>query len=130
MLVYDDIEPVNKIMIYDKGVEVCPPYSDTEEEFCISYRDGEAVPYPIEWREPLRIQCQHFLDSIAQGKEPRSNGRMGLEVVKILESAQHSLLDGGIREVIGESRGFCAYRTRREAGSKCEDICFREPVRL
>ncbi|MCL4488747.1 MAG: Gfo/Idh/MocA family oxidoreductase [Chloroflexi bacterium] len=130
MLVYDDIEPVNKIMIYDKGVEVLPPYSDTENEFHLSYRTGDAVAYPVEWVEPLKVQCQDFLDCIAQGKEPLSNGRMGLQVVRILESAQHSLLNGGSREVIGESRGFCAYRTRREVGPRCKDLCFREPVWL
>jgi predicted dehydrogenase len=52
MLVYDDVAAMNKIMIYDKGVEV-PPYSDTEEQFQISYRSGDGVPYPLDWREPL-----------------------------------------------------------------------------
>ncbi len=130
MLVYDDIEPVNKIMIYDKGVDVLPPYSDTEEEFHLSYRSGDAVPYPVQWVEPLKMECQHFLDCVKQGREPLSSGKLGLQVVKILESAQRSLLNGGNQEVIGESRGFCAYRTRREAGPRCKDLCLREPVWL
>lgn len=129
MLVYDDVEPVTKIVIYDKGVEV-PPYSDTEEEFHLSYRTGEAVPYPLEWVEPLKVECQHFLDCIRQGSEPRSSGRVGLEVIRILEAAQCSLLNGGSREVIGESRGFCAHRTRRETGPRCQDLCLRQPVWL
>ncbi len=99
MLVYDDIEPENKIMIYDKGVDL-PPYSDTEEEFHMSYRNGEATPYPIKWVEPLRAECQHFLDCIAGGTEPRSSGRAGLQVVQVLETAQRSLLNGGSREAI------------------------------
>lgn len=99
MLVYDDIEPENKVVIYDKGVEV-PPYSDTEEEFHMSYRYGEAVPYPVTWVEPLRVECQHFVDCIQEGKEPRSSGGVGLRVVKILEAAQRSLLNGGMREDI------------------------------
>jgi len=98
MLVYDDIAE-NKILIYDKGVEV-PPYSDTEEEFHLSYRYGEAVPYPVNWGEPLKAECQHFLDCIREGKEPRSSGRIGLKVVKVLEAAQRSLLNGGVREDI------------------------------
>lgn len=99
MLVYDDIEPENKVVIYDKGVEV-PAYSDTEEEFHISYRYGEAMPYPVTWVEPLRVECQHFVDSIREGKEPRSSGGVGLRVVKILEAAQRSLLNGGMQEDI------------------------------
>ena len=99
MLVYDDIEPENKILIYDKGVEV-PPYADTEEEFHLSYRYGDVVPYPVNWVEPLKVECQHFLDCIREGTEPRSSGRVGLKVVKVLEAAQHSLLNGGIREEI------------------------------
>lgn len=130
MLVYDDLEPVNKILIYDKGVDVLPPYSDTEEEFHLSYRNGDAVLYPVNWVEPLKIQCQHFLTCITQGKEPLSSGRVGLQVIQILESTQYSLLDGGKPEVIGESRGFCAYRTRREIGPRCKDLCLRESVRV
>jgi predicted dehydrogenase len=99
MLVYDDIEPEDKILIYDKGVDV-PPYSDTEEEFHLSYRYGDVVPHPVEWVEPLRSECQHFLDCIREGKEPRSSGRVGLKVVRVLETAQQSLMNGGRRETI------------------------------
>jgi predicted dehydrogenase len=97
MLVYDDIDPENKILIYDKGVEV-PPYSDTEEEFHLSYRYGDVVPYPVNWVEPLRAECQHFVDCIQDGTEPRSSGRIGLKVVKVLEAAQRSLLNSGAQE--------------------------------
>jgi len=99
MLVYDDIAPENKILIYDKGVEV-PPYSDTEEQFHLSYRYGDAVPYPVNWVEPLRVECQHFVDCVREGKEPRSSGKVGLKVVKVLEAAQRSLLNGGMRETV------------------------------
>ncbi len=99
MLVYDDVEPENKIMIYDKGVTI-PPYSDTEADFRLSYRTGEGVPHPIQWQEPLKVECQHFLQSIMQGTEPRSGGQNGLEVVKVLEAAQVSLMNGGGREAL------------------------------
>ncbi len=98
MLVYDDIA-ADKVVIYDKGVEI-PPYSDTPEEFHASYRHGRAEPYPIEWVEPLRAECAHFLECIREGKRPRSDGYVGLKVVKVLEAAQRSLLNGGWREEI------------------------------
>ncbi|MHC4617462.1 MAG: Gfo/Idh/MocA family protein [Planctomycetota bacterium] len=99
MLVYDDIETENKILIYDKGVEV-PPYSDTEEEFRLSYRYGDVMPYPVNWQEPLKVECQHFLSCIQGGQTPRSSGSIGLKVVKVLEAAQRSLLNGGMREKV------------------------------
>lgn len=129
MLVYDDVDQDNRILIYDKGVEA-PPHSDTEAEFHLSYRNGEAVPYPLEWVEPLKRECQQLLDCVKSGTPPCSCGRSGLEVVKILEAAQCSLLNGGSREVIGESRGFCAHRTRCETGPRCQDLCLRQPVWL
>ncbi len=99
MLVYDDVEPENKVLIYDKGVEV-PPYSDTLEEFHLSYRYGDITPYPVQWVEPLKAECLHFLECIRENKRPRSDGYAGLKVVKILEAAQESLLNGGMRENI------------------------------
>jgi predicted dehydrogenase len=100
MLVYDDIEPEDKILIYDKGVQEELPYSDTEEEFRLSYRYGDVLPYPVAWVEPLRVECQHFLDCIRDGKDPRSSGRVGLKIVKVLEAAQQSLVNGGVQESI------------------------------
>jgi predicted dehydrogenase len=99
MLVYDDVDPQNKLSIYDRGVDM-PPYSDTEEEFHLSYRTGAATPYPIEWVEPLRVECEHFVDCIRHGTEPRSGGEAGLQVVRVLEAAQRSLLNDGHLEAV------------------------------
>ena len=97
MIVYDDIEPVNKVVIYDKGVDV-QPYTDTYEEFHLAYRYGEAVPYPLKWEEPLKKECIHFFKSIRDGAPSRSDAREGLKVIQIIEAAQKSLLNGGVRE--------------------------------
>ncbi|NLT43038.1 MAG: Gfo/Idh/MocA family oxidoreductase [Anaerolineae bacterium] len=99
MLVYDDVATDAKVMIYDKGAEV-PPHSDTEAEFRVSYRWGDGVPYPVEWEEPLKAECRHFVDCIRSGAEPRSSGRVGAQVVRVLEAAQASLVNGGGREVV------------------------------
>lgn len=98
MLVYDDIAD-EKILLYDKGVDV-PRYSDTFEEFHLSYRTGEGEPYPVPWAEPLKGECRHFAECIVTGKQPRSNGLDGLRVVKVLDTAQRSLVNGGGRETI------------------------------
>jgi len=99
MVVYDDVEATEKIKIYDKGVDM-PPYSDTLEEFHLSYRYGDITTPAISGVEPLRLECQHFLDCIRTGERPRSDGRDGLEVVRILEAATRSLLNGGTGERI------------------------------
>jgi len=97
MLVYDDIAPQHKVMIFDKRVEI-PPYTDTEAEFHASYVQGEGQPYPILWTEPLRKECAEFIRAIRGGYESRSNGEVGLEVVRILEAADKSLHNGGAWE--------------------------------
>lgn len=90
MVVYNDVESMEKIKVYDKSV-VAPSYADTFREFNCSYRYGDVlIPY-VPFTEPLKIECQHFIDCILQGIEPCTNGTKGLQVVKILEAAQRSL---------------------------------------
>ena len=90
MLVYDDIEPQEKIKIFDKGVEI-PPYYDTYAEFHFSYRYGDIHSPRIDDYEPLKKECEHFLTCIEKGICPLSDGYSGLRVVSILEAADKSL---------------------------------------
>ena len=94
MIVYDDVETQEKIKIYDARVDV-PPHYDTFAEFHYSYHYGDRyIPY-VKQDEPLRIECQHFIDCIREGKTPLTSGRAGLEVVRVLEGASHSLKQNG-----------------------------------
>ena len=99
MLVYDDIEPNEKIKIYDKHVEA-PPHYDTFAEFQYSYHYGDMCAPYLKMVEPLKVECQHFLDCIENGIKPLSSGKEGLEVVKILELASQSLKNGGAKVAI------------------------------
>jgi predicted dehydrogenase len=99
MAVYDDVESNEKIRIYDKGVDV-PPYTSTFEEFKLSYRYGDVVIPHLSHMEPLRVECNHFLDSIMNKTQPLSNGESGLRVVKVLEAAERSLTNHGIQELL------------------------------
>jgi predicted dehydrogenase len=99
MIVYDDVENLEKIKIYDKGVEV-PPYTDTFGDFQLSYRYGDISIPQIQMAEPLKLECLHFIDCVLGKGRPRSDGRVGLKVVKVLECAQRSLLNGGRSEKI------------------------------
>lgn len=99
MVVYDDLEPEEKIKIYDKGVDK-PPYSDTFEQFKLSYRYGEVTSPRVPIDEPLHLECAHFIECVREGTHPRSNGEVGLKIVRILEMAQRSLLNGGQGEAL------------------------------
>jgi predicted dehydrogenase len=94
MLVYDDIAVQEKIKIYDKGLEL-PPYYDTFAEFHFSYRSGDTYSTRIDEYEPLRKQCDTFLECIKKESPPPSDGNNGLRVVSILEAASKSLKQGG-----------------------------------
>jgi predicted dehydrogenase len=94
MIVYDDIQPSEKIKIYDARVEA-PPHYDTFAEFQYAYHYGDSYTPYIKQEEPLKVECQHFLDCIRQKKTPLTSGRQGLEVVRILEAASVSLKQNG-----------------------------------
>jgi len=94
MIVYDDLAPLEKIRVFDTRVER-PPHYDTFGEFQYAYHYGDMhAPY-IKQEEPLRTECQHFLDCIKFGTKPLSCGARGLELVKILEASSESLRQNG-----------------------------------
>jgi predicted dehydrogenase len=99
MIVYDDTEPLEKIKIYDKRVEV-PPHYDSFGEFQYSYHYGDMhAPY-LQQSEPLKDECQHFYDCITTKAKPDSSGLEGLQVIEILEAASQSLKNGGAEVAI------------------------------
>ena len=101
MLVYNDVEPIEKIKIYDKRVEI-PPHYDSFGEFQYSYHYGGVYSPYVKLVEPLRVECQHFLDCIRTGAKSESSGKDGLEVVRILEAASASLKNDGAQVAINQ----------------------------
>ena len=99
MAVYNDMETEGKIKIYDKGIDA-PDYTNGFGEFEYNYRSGDINMPNIRFTEPLLQECQHFVDSIINHTEPKSSGRNGLRVVKILEAAQRSLTKSATHELI------------------------------
>jgi predicted dehydrogenase len=102
MLVYNDIDPAEAIKIYDKRVET-PPYYDTFAEFHYSYHYGDMYSPYLKQYEPLKRECQHFLDCIKSGEEPESSGYDGLQVVQILDAASESLKREGAKVEISDA---------------------------
>jgi predicted dehydrogenase len=94
MIVYDDVAPLEKIRVFDARVER-PPHYDTFAEFHYAYHYGDVYAPYIKQEEPLKTECQHFLDCIREGKQPLSSGEQGLELVRILEASSISLKQNG-----------------------------------
>ena len=94
MVVYDDLEPREKIRVYDVRVER-PPHYDTFGQFHYSYHYGDCYIPHIQQEEPLQVLCKHFLHCIETGEQPLSCGRQGAELVRILEACSESLAEGG-----------------------------------
>jgi len=94
MVVYDDNEPLEKLKIYDKCVEI-PPHYDTYAEFHFSYHYGDMYAPYLKQIEPLKVECQQFIESINDGHISPSSGEEGLKVVQVLEAATRSLKNGG-----------------------------------
>jgi predicted dehydrogenase len=92
MAVFDDAEATEKLRIYDNHAEV--PAARTYGE-AIQVRFGDILIPRVDMTEPLKIECQHFVDCMTTRSTPVSDGRDGLRVVRILEAAQQSLdMDG------------------------------------
>ena len=84
MAIYDDTNPAEMLKIFNKG-------ADRGVDPIVSYRHGAITIPHIEWMEPLRLECEDFARSIRTGEPPEADGRIGLEVVRLLTAAQASL---------------------------------------
>jgi len=92
MIVFDDMEAAEKVRVYDKGAVVNSVDSYVE---AITLRTGDILIPKVPGGEPLKTECQHFIDAIANDTTPRSDGYDGLRVVKVLEAGSTSLALGG-----------------------------------
>lgn len=100
MVVYDDASTEAKIQLYDKGIDrrgLDGSLGDFDSfgKFQLIQRAGDVLIPRIDFAEPLRNECQHFVECIVAGKKPLTDGENGLRVVKILEAASRSLAAGG-----------------------------------
>ncbi len=93
MATFDDMEPAEKVRVYDKGVDVVGSVVDFDQS--LTLRAGDILTPKIASGEPLRAECLHFLEAIEAGTTPRSDARDGLRVVRVLAAGQESLNEDG-----------------------------------
>ena len=90
MITYDDLEPSEKVKIYDKGVNLTEDAAQIQE-MRVGYRTGDMWAPKLVGTEALRVEGEHFADCIVNGKTPFTDGRLGLRVVELIEAAAHSM---------------------------------------
>lgn len=101
MVIYDDVDPEARLKIYDRGFEIEPVMSEIDHADPSSYtyrlRTGDIIAPYVDWKEPLMIECRHFVEVIRDGGVPLTDGHNGLRVVQILEAAMSSMCQKGRR---------------------------------
>lgn len=95
-IVYNDLEPAEKIKVYERGVTVSQD-AEARRGVLIGYRTGDVWSPHVDGAEPLQVMVRHFAECIREGRTPLSNGESGLRVVRILEAAQRSIKAQGGR---------------------------------
>src|SRR5437879_9763822 len=123
MLVWNDLDPSEKIKVYEKGMEVTNNHDESRQrlktlveskvfevgaeetirDLLVSYRSGDMWAPRVDQTEALQLEARYFLDCVASGEKPLNDGRAGLRVVRMLEAADESLTHR--REVVSTGRG-------------------------
>lgn len=107
MIVYDDLEPSEKIKIYDKGITVDGMngrLSDRANQLRVGYRTGDMTAPQLDMSEALGLELREFITCVERGTSPIADGRAGLRVVRVLEAATQSLrARGQVVELADES---------------------------
>lgn len=94
MIVYDDVEPSEKVKVYNKGVEYIKKREEAYD-ILVQYRTGDMLAPRIELVEALNLVSNEFVSSISENRKPLTDGHAGYRVVRILEAANESLRHGG-----------------------------------
>lgn len=90
MITYDDLEPSEKVKIYDKGVSFTDDPQKIQE-MRVGYRTGDMWAPKLSMTEALRVEGDHFADCIQNGKTPQTDGHLGHRVVRLIELANASM---------------------------------------
>jgi predicted dehydrogenase len=93
MLVWNDLEPDEKIRVYDKGVEITNGQS--VYDLLVSYRSGDVWSPKVNNTEALAVELRYFVECVRDGRTPSNDGEAGLRIVRLLEAAEQSLKDRG-----------------------------------
>jgi predicted dehydrogenase len=97
MLTYDDMEPSEKVRVYDKGVDFDVRDEETRRQILVSYRTGDMYAPKLDRREALALVAEEFVAAIRERREPLTGAASAIRVVSMLEAAERSLRQEGRR---------------------------------
>ncbi|MCB0194326.1 MAG: Gfo/Idh/MocA family oxidoreductase [Anaerolineae bacterium] len=100
-IVFDDLNALERVKIYEKGVTSTSDEATNYGEFQIEMRDGDIISPKVEISEPLKTQCTHFLECISNNRLPLTDGQAGKEVVQVMEAIDYSLQHNGAPVRVG-----------------------------
>jgi UDP-2-acetamido-3-amino-2,3-dideoxy-glucuronate N-acetyltransferase len=103
MAVFDDVAPQNKLLLYEHGIEWIDRVPVPRKQ--------EATPVEVTMAEPLKLECQHFLDCLESRSKPRTDGSSGLKVLKVLDACQRSLQGQGENISLSAETSFFVHPT-------------------
>ena len=141
MLVWNDLEPSEKVKVYDKGVQVTNGHGESRQrlkalveakvfevgaeqavhDLLVSYRSGDMWAPRVDQTEALQLETRYFLDCVASGEKPFNDGRAGLRVVRMLEAADESLTHR--REIVSTGRGRRVVRSTYPVNAMMHSTC-------
>ena len=141
MLVWNDLEPSEKVKVYDKGVQVTNGHDESRQrlkalveakvfevgaeqtvhDLLVSYRSGDMWAPRVDQTEALQLETRYFLDCVASGEKPFNDGRAGLRVVRMLEAADESLTHR--REIVSTGRGRRVVRSTYPVNAMMHSTC-------
>ncbi|MFC1965242.1 Gfo/Idh/MocA family oxidoreductase [Chloroflexota bacterium] len=98
MAVFDDVSPTNKLVLYERHIEWHDRMPVSEKK--------EAIPVEFVVDEPLKLECQHFIDCTVSRQKPKTNGDKGMKVLQVLDACQKSLQGLGTVVSLNDSRYF------------------------
>jgi len=93
-VVFDDLNNLEKVRLYKKGISVDKSYVNFGE-FQLLLRDGDILSPKVDPQEPLKLQCQHFISCVQSGKRPFTDGKNGAQVVRVMNAIDRSLKSEG-----------------------------------
>ncbi|HEV2837186.1 MAG TPA: Gfo/Idh/MocA family oxidoreductase [Pyrinomonadaceae bacterium] len=94
MILYDDLDPSEKLKVYDKGINVTPRQEDVYK-MLVSYRSGDMWAPRLDNTEALQTEAWHFIDCVENNRQPDTDGPAGLRMVSMIEAAETSVRDRG-----------------------------------
>jgi predicted dehydrogenase len=95
MILYDDLDPSEKLKVYDKGINITPGRPEDVYKMLVSYRSGDMWAPRLDNTEALQTETLHFIDCIENNKQPETDGPAGLRMVNMIEAAETSLRERG-----------------------------------